>query len=322
MRPRAAIALALAVFALAGAALFLPRAPGPGIGDPGGLRVTASIFPLADIVRQVGGQDVSVGVLLPPGASPHTFEPTPAQVREIASSGLVFLVGAGLDPWAERLLAAGEGPATRVARLAAGLELAGSGCDHGCAHDHHHGHHHGHDPQRAAPEGNPHIWLDPVIVRDHIVPRVAGELASIDPSNATAYRDRALEFQARLTDLDGEIRAEIETWRLRSFIAFHPAWTYFAARYGLREAGIIRETPEREPTPENILRIIRAVEKEGIGTIFAEIQFPPAIAEAIASETGTVTAFLDPLGGDGLPGRGDYPGLIRYNLGVMSRAMR
>src|SRR5512139_561685 len=119
------------------------------------VRVVATIFPLADVVRQVGGDEVEVVTLLPPGASPHTFEPTPEQARQVATARVFVDVGAGLDGWAARLRAARTEPLI-VVTATAGVTLLD-------------GDHHG---------GDPHVWLDPVLVRDHVVGAIVEGLAA------------------------------------------------------------------------------------------------------------------------------------------------
>jgi zinc transport system substrate-binding protein len=113
----------------------------------------------------------------------------------------------------------------------------------------------------------------------------------------------------------------VDSFRIRKYVAFHPAWSYFARRYGLEEVGVIQESPGREPTPRHIENLIRAIEAFGIQAVFAEPQLNPTAAEAIAAEAGVKVLILDPLGGPDLPGRDSYIGLMEYNLEIMRRAM-
>lgn len=295
------------------------RTPGetvlPEHGSGAGIRVVATIFPLADLARQVGGDRAAVSALLPPGASPHTYEATPDQAKQVARADLLLLIGSGLDPWAEKLLAAGT-PGRKAARLAfaeiPGLpepgESPGDAC-HGCAGDDH-------------PAGNPHLWLDPVMVRDYFIPALSAEMSAIDPEGADYYRRRTLAFREELDALDSEIRATVSTFATSKFVSFHPAWTWFAHRYGLEEAAVIRLYPEREPSPGDIRRVVAEIRAHGIGAIFAEKQFSPLMAEVIAAEAGVSVLTLDPLGDPAFPGRDSYPELIRHNVEIMSRAMR
>ncbi len=270
-----------------------------------GLKVTASLFPLADIVRKVGGESVDVHVLLPAGASPHTFEPTPGQLRELSGTRLLVLVGAGLEFWAEKLATASAGESLRVIRAADGVALIPLEGEE--AHEHEAG-------------GNPHVWLDPVVMKA-FVDRIERALVEIDPGNAASYRRNAEAYRAALDSLDQEIRATVEGFSIKEYVAFHPAWAYFARRYGLNQVGLIEASPGREPTPKQLKAIVENVRKFGIRAVFAEPQLNPTAAQVIACEAGVKVLVLDPLGGPDLPDRDSYLRLMRYNLRVMKEAM-
>lgn len=267
------------------------------------VRVVASIFPIADLVRAVGAERVSVAVLLPAGASPHTFEPRPSQIRLMSEASVFFQVGAGLEAWAGDLARASGNPNLRTVRLSEGLDLLGPGgeLEHGHARDH----------------ANPHLWLDPVNAVA-MVERIALTLAEVDPASESVFLTNALTYTHDLVGLHEEIRRAIETFEQKKYVAFHPAWAYFARRYGLEPAGIIQETPGKEPTPRHLERIVRAIRSYGIPAVFAEPQLDPKAAQVIAGEAGVKVAFLDPLGGENLKGRDSYLRLMRYNLSQMA----
>ncbi len=267
----------------------------------GRLKVVASIAPLADFARQVGKDKVDVLLLLPPGASPHTYEPLPRTVREISKAKIFIKIGAGLEFWADRLVAASARGITTV------TASDGVGLLKGEEHDH------------AVSNVNPHIWLDPVLCMK-IVQNVAAAFSAADPANASFYRNNAAAYVSRLAALDRQIAQTVETFRTRDYVTFHPAWDYFARRYGLRVAGVIEEAPGKEPTPRHIQHILEEVRRMKTKVVFAEPQFSPRIAEAIAQEAGGRVLMLDPIGGG--KGRETYIDLMKYNLAVMEKAMR
>jgi ABC-type Zn uptake system ZnuABC Zn-binding protein ZnuA len=266
----------------------------------------ASIPAIGDLVEQVGGDRVDVKVLLPPGASPHVFEPTIGKAKEIAKAKLFFVVGAGLDFWAERL-AKGVNPDIGVVTLSQEVDLLKEAG--GNAHTHRHGH--------AA--ANPHIWLDPVMAIG-IVKKIQEALVSADPEGADDYRRRGGIYIEKLKSLDREIRSTVSGFSIKSFVSFHPAWDYFAERYGLKSAGVIEESPGREPSAKKMESIVEAIRAHGIRAVFAEPQLNPKIAEVIAKEAGVRVVLLDPLGG--VPGRETYIKLMEYNLRQMKEAMQ
>lgn len=279
--------------------------------------VAASILPLGDFLEKLGGERVEVTVLIPPGASPHVYEPSPAAVAQAARARVLAYVGAGLDPWVERLLAKGKEGARQVVQATAGIPLL---ADVG-HHDHDHppgkasekgGHHHD--------QGNPHIWLDPVIAQD-ICRRLAAALMAADPEHRELYEANLARYLAELEALHQEIAAATATFRIKEFVSFHPAFSYFARRYGLKEVGVIEAAPGREPTPGLLRKLVNNIRKFEVQAVFAEPQLSPRAAEVLAREAGVKVLILDPLGGRP-PYGSDYLKLMRHNLAVMQQAMQ
>jgi len=218
-------------------------------------------------------------------------------------------VGAGLEFWAEKLITATADETLVVIRAAQGVSLIQMD---GRSHEHDHGH---------LPEGNPHVWLDPAVAKS-LAQRIAEALMLLDRKHAREYRDRLSAYEQRLDTLDRTIRQTVESFRITEYVAFHPAWSYFARRYGLVEVGVIQESPGREPTPKHFQEIIQAIEQYEIKAVFAEPQLNPVAAAVIASEADVEVLILDPLGGPDLPGRDCYIGLMEHNLKVMKEAMQ
>jgi zinc transport system substrate-binding protein len=289
--------------------------------EHGRLRVTASIFPLADAVRTIGGDGVEVNVLIPPGASPHVFEPSPGIYRRFSETRMFVMVGAGLEFWAEKLIEANAGEDLRILRAADGVELIQiAGHDHGP--DEAHGDSpSGRDAAGDDLSGNPHVWLDPLLM-DHLAERICRTLRELDPRRSRKYDRNLARFREQLAGLHREIESTTDGFRVREFVAFHPSWSYFARRYGLQEVGVIQRAPGRDPTPRQIEEIVAAVRQYRIRAVFAEPQFSLAAARAIAEEAGAKVLVLDPLGGPDLPGRDSYIALMRHNLEIMREAMQ
>ncbi len=275
------------------------------------INAAASIFPLADIVRQVGGNRVTVTTLLPAGASPHTFAPSVSTMRSLAQTRLYVKVGAGLDNWGDKLLAAAQRPPL-VVTAADGVplisiyesELVRDGEGH-------------HDEG-----GNPHIWLDPIIVRDHIVPQIVKALSVLSPGDSGYFKANARRFAAELTALDRDFRSTVRTLSKRDFIAIHSAWPYLARRYGLQQIAAVEAFPGKEPSAKYIASLIRLARKSGVNTIFAEPQLSDKAARVIAAELKGNVLVLDPIGGESIPNRNGYTALMRYDLSIIARGMK
>lgn len=254
--------------------------------------VAVSINPVASLTRYVGGDRIEILRLVPPGASPHTFEPAPSQIARMGNADVLFLIGLGLEFWADDLVSAADNPDLVVVQTSRGIEPI---------------------------ENNHHVWLDPILAILQ-VEIIRDTLKKVDPDGAEEYESNASRFIDELRTLDREIEAEIGQWSQKSFIAFHPAWVYFAKRYGLEQAAVVEETPGHEPSVHELTHVIETARRVGARAIFAEPQLPPAEAETIAEESGAQVVFLDPLGGTMAPD--DYLGLIRYNVEAMAGVMR
>jgi zinc transport system substrate-binding protein len=270
------------------------------------VRVVATIFPLADMVRQIGQNDVEVVTLLPAGASPHTFEPTPAQIREIASADVCVRVG-GLDAWTAKLLAArgtASGGAMPVVTLTDGLKLLTSADLHG------------------ARGLDPHVWLDPILVRDHAVRLIVDGLSQAAPERRAAFESGAAAYRAALTGLDIEIRATLAPLANRNYVAFHSAWRYFGLQYGLNEVAVVEAFPGKEPSAQEIAGVVRQARAAHARALLIEPQFDPRLAQQIAREFDGVTLVVDPIGGADVPGRNRYIDLMRFNARAFAEGLR
>lgn len=268
---------------------------GPAEASGTKIRIIASIAPLADFARQVGREHVEVTLLLPPGASPHTYELTPKTMREVSRARIFLKIGAGLEFWAERIVKA-AGKNITVVDSSKAVDLLKD--EHGV---------------------DPHLWLDPVIALS-IIEKIERALAEADPAHATAYRKNAEDYMQELRALDRELAEKVRSFRIREYITFHPAWNYFSKRYGLRVAGVIEEGPGKEPSPRHVQRILTELKRLPVKLVFAEPQFSPKVAEAIAREAGGKVLFLDPVGGQ--KGRETYIEMMRHNVSVMEGVMR
>lgn len=294
--------------------------------------VVATIFPLADVTQNIGGDRVEVITLLPGGASPHTFEPTPRQMQQVSGADVVIQVGAGLDDWADKLTEA-VGSGAIIVKVTEGMQLRpiAHRCAHEhkdvCSHDQEHQCDHSHpaedrdEPDHTTAYGDPHVWLDPVLVRDEIAPRIAAALAAAAPADADYFAANLESFQGVLTALDEEIARRVERLANRHFVAYHSAWSYFADRYGLVEVATVQEAPGKEPSPSWIATVVELARAHGAGAIFAEPQFSTQAAQVIADEYGGRVLILDPLGDESIPGRDSYVALMRYNITEMEKGL-
>lgn len=273
--------------------------------------VAATVFPLYDFARQVGGEQVEVVGLLPPGVEAHHWEPGPQDALNLRRAKVFLYNGAGMEPWAEKYagsLAAGGAVVVEASR---GLDLlpAAEGGGEG---DHAH-----------PGSFDPHAWLDPVLAGE-MVRRVAEALAAADPEHAALYRERAAGYTAQLEQLDREFREKSQKFIRREFVTSHAAFGYLARRYGLRQLSLAGVFAEGEADPVTFRRLVDFCRREGIKYVFYEPGAGSRMAEALAREVGARTLVLHPL--ETLTpqemARGEtYLSLMRQNMANLSLAL-
>jgi ABC-type Zn uptake system ZnuABC Zn-binding protein ZnuA len=268
---------------------------GPAGGEEARPRVATTIFPLYDIARQITGPVADVALMLPPGASPHTFEPTPSQVRALAAARLVLVIGHGLDDWAARL--ARSAGAARVVPVDRGITFR----------------------RGAGGSADPHYWLAPVNAKA-IARTVAGELEGLAPERRVEIQTALRTCLGRLDALDAEVREILADLPTRRIATFHDAFGYFADAFGLEVAAVFEPFPGREPGPRFVAEFQRKIRATGVRVLFAEPQLSLEPLRPIARDLGITLSVLDPLGG--LPGRQDYGELLRFNARQAATALR
>ena len=278
--------------------------PGGSAEPDGAIRVVTTSSVFADLVRNTGGQRVSVTSLVPPGADVHTYQAAPDDLRAASKAQLFVMNGLGLDDWLEETLlsASSEAPVLKLAEGLEGVELV---------------------PGEQAGEENPHLWMD-VTYAELYVARIADGLIAADPVHAAEIEATAGAYRSKLHDLDGWVRDQVETIPAgdRKFVMFHDALPYFARAYGLTIVGVAVEAPGQDPSAGEIAALIDAIRASGAKAIFSEAQFPTALVDQLARETGaTVVADLydDSLGDDPVT---SYEALITWDVEKLVEALR
>lgn len=296
LRRRWLAAAAVAVGAGTASGCAQPDAEPAPDGPP---RVVASIGPLADLAARVAGPDLRVDVLVPPRADPSTFEPSPRQLRELSDARAFLLVGGGMDDW--MIEVPGGLAGVPVVRMNEGIALRAGGHGEGT--------------------GDPHTWLDPVLVRERWLPAIVGALAAARPDARARLEARGAELADSLGALDRWMADRLGPARGQALVATHDAWSYLAERYGLVALGAVYESPGREPSARDLADLVDRARAAGVRAVFTEPQLGETGARALAGELDVPVAVLDPLGGAGLEGRSGYLDLMRYNAGQIADAL-
>lgn len=269
--------------------LVLPLPGSPEGTDGNRLIVAVSIVPQAGFVEAVGGDRVEVVVMVPPGASPHTYEVTPAQMAKLSEAKMYAKVGSPVEfelTSLNKLIAAN--PDMLVVDCSQGIQLLGM-------HDHEHDREDEHDHDHDHTGKDPHIWLS---VRNAMVMAedICAGLVEVDRINRAYYEQNCADYLEQLRELDSEITEILSGVQNRSFIVFHPAWGYFAHDYDLVQIAV--EKGGKEPDFQYRMRLIEEAKEHDIRVIFLSPQYPVRSADVIAGEIGGRVVLIDPLAKD------------------------
>jgi len=244
--------------------LFLVFLPAHAMSRPL-VRVAVSIPPQAYFVRQIGGDRVSVHVLLPPGANPATFEPKARALMNLSKAALYFRIRVPFEnAWMGKFRAVN--PKMKVIDTTEGL--------------------------KDLVKGDPHIWLSPELVKHQAV-IIASALVMVDKAGRESYEENLKRFLKRLHILEGEIRQRLTKIKRRTFLAYHPCWGYFAREFGLTQVAIEQEG--KAPGAAYLSKVIRLAREKHLRCVFAQPQFDTRSAEIVARQIHGRLVLLDPM---------------------------
>lgn len=238
----------------------------PALLSAAPLRVFVSVLPQQQIVTRVGGDQVAVSVMVGPGFEPASYEPSPRQIADLATAALYARIGVPFEKaWLARIQAAN--PTLEI------WDMRG----------------------QVAQRDDPHVWTDPLLVKA-MAARLRDRLSALRPAQAGAFAANYAAYAAELDDLHNELQRQLAPYRGRSFMVFHPAWSYFAARYGLHQLSVEHEG--KEPGPRAMQALIEQARALGLTTLFVEPEFHHQSAAAVARGFGGRLVQIDPLAPD------------------------
>lgn len=247
------------------------------------LPVAVSVLPQKYLVERVGGRWVVVSSMVSGGKDPHTFEPTPAQVAQLAKARLYFATGMSFErSWLGKMQRSQN---TRVVDMRQGIKLRQQEAMLELSHSHDDEHEHG--------GSDPHVWTSPANLR-LIAATIERELAASLP--ATSYTELRQNKEALLRDIERSeqrVRNLLARSAVKRFMVFHPSWGYFADAYGLQQLPI--EYEGKEPGPRTLAQIIAIGKREQIKVVFVQPQFSARAAGNIAGSLNARVEKLDDL---------------------------
>ncbi len=279
------------------------------------LPVVTSFSILGDVAKQIGGDRVAVQSLVGPNQDSHAYHMTSGDIKKIRSAKLVLLNGLGLEAAdVQRAVKQSKVPFAEATKGIQALKAEEGGHHHD--HDHE-GHHHDHG------EFDPHVWTDPVLMGTY-AQNVANALIQADPEGKTYYQQRLGNYQMQLKKLHSDAQAAFNAVPAakRKVLTGHDAFTYMGKRYNIEFIAPQGVSSEAEPSAKQVASIIRQIKREGIKAVFTENIKDTRMIDRIAKETGVNVSgrlYSDALGG--APAN-SYIGMYRYNVKVLTDAMK
>jgi ABC-type Zn uptake system ZnuABC Zn-binding protein ZnuA len=284
-------------------------------GD-GPVRVATSISVFSDMIRQVGGDRVSVLSLIPPGADAHTYQPGPQDVKKLGDVRAIFINGAGLEESLMGVLENNKPAGAPLVELSAGLRpiTFEAGAVGSAAADDDHA---GEEPEGA----NPHFWLD-VQNAKRYVERIRDTLGEVDPEGRATYAANADRYLKELDDTDAYIKSQIATIPpdQRKLVTFHDAFPYFAQAYDLDLVGFVVRAPGREPSAREIKELGDTIRDQHVKTVFKEPQLSAKVLDRAAADAGVK---VDVLYSDALTKEiASYVAMMRRNADTVAAGLK
>lgn len=296
---------------------------------PERLQIVATLFPQYDFTRRIAGDKADVRLLLPPGAESHSFEPTPADMRDIASADIFIYTGEYMEPWAKRLADSTAASEVNIVDVSVGMDWA-KGMperDHDRYDEHDAAEHegHGNDNDGHNHTVDPHIWLDPVMA-GMMAETIGVALAEKDMENAEFYRENTRELCNELKRLDKDILDRISGLPRRLVIfGDRFAFAHFFSRYGLKSASPYKFCAAgAEPGLRAVIDTIALIKQEHIKYVYVEAMTTSRMADAITRETGAKILHVDSLHNPPLEKQRagiSYLSAMRANLDAFSKGL-
>lgn len=259
------------------------------ISGQNGLTIVSTITPIGSLVEEFALPDAKTSVLVPPGASPHTYEPTPQQLTALADADLLVTVGTPIEfelVWLDKLKAVNED--IKVVDLSEGVELREFKDNHAeeDGHEEEQNGDHSHDGE------DPHIWLSPSRVQI-MVENLSKALIEVDPGQAGHYQQILVDVLIELDNIDQSLASSFSAMSEKTLMVYHDSWGYFADDYGLEL--LVIEQEGKEPTARELAETIQRANERSVSTIIVSPEFSQQSAQTIAEQLSLDVVEVSPL---------------------------
>jgi ABC-type Zn uptake system ZnuABC Zn-binding protein ZnuA len=272
------------------------------------VNVVVTIPVLKDLAEQVGGPYIRVTSLLKGYENEHTYSPKPSDLIAVRKARLLFEVGLGLEVWVANLVKNAGSTSLRTITTSKGISVMRDDLEPAATHQ-----------NVTHEQGNPHVWMDPENAAT-MMRHITDALIEVDPDHAQVFRENQAAYLKRLDRIRAELSERVRKLPDRRFVAHHPAWPYFARRFGFQIAGTIQAQSGSEPSAIHIQHLISTIKKQRIRAVVSEIQLSQKLPDLLAKETGIRIVVLTTLPG-GLPQTETYLDMLRYNVLQLANAL-
>jgi manganese/iron transport system substrate-binding protein len=283
------------------------------------IRVLSTTTLVGDVVSQVGGDRIEQSILIPPGVDEHGFQPSPQDLAKTVQADLIFINGAGLEGFIDKLVQnASENIA--VTAVSDGIELL-----EGEAHLEEDEEHLDEENEEQE-EGDPHTWTDPnnVIIW---VNNIEKALSEADPNSASYYSENANRYRQQLRELDTWVVEQVNQipQERRKLVTDHTVFTYFASRYGFEQIGAVVPgySTLAQPSAQQMAELEDTIRALQVPAVFVGNTINPALSERVAADTQTRLVYIltGSLTEEGGPGP-TYVEYVKYNVNAIVEALK
>ncbi|MCT7991802.1 metal ABC transporter solute-binding protein, Zn/Mn family [Laspinema olomoucense] len=285
------------------------------VSDTPSLNVVATFLPMYWFTRAVTGDTAQVQVLIPPGSDVHEYQARPADVQAIATANILVKNGLGLEEFLENTITNANNPNLQEINASAGIQplkdntpvVKAVDNNHEDEHEHEHG------------DGNPHVWLDPLLAQQQVT-TIRDGLIAADPANKSIYEANAAAYLQQLQQLDEEFRQTLSQYPNCTFITFHDAYPYIANRYNLQQVAVV-SVPDASLSPQDLQKTVQAVQEYQAKALFSEPDVENRVLKTLATDLNLPLYEIDSLESGPLDPQ-YYLTAMRGNLETIVKACR
>lgn len=264
------------------------------------LSVYVSFYPLYYLANEIGKDNINLSSIIPNGVEPHDYEPTIRQIESVGKSDVFVYIGAGMEPWSEKVIDTLDKGKTKVVNSSEGIDLI--------------------EVNGAV---DPHIWLDPMNM-NRMALKIKDAFVEKDPDNKAFYEENCEELSKQLISLDEEYKEVLKNKKRNTILVSHEAFGYMAKAYGLKQMPVAGISPNQEPSPKTITKLIDIAKEKNIEYIFLETLASPKTVQIIADEADLDVLVLNPVAGltkDEIENGDDYISIMKKNLDNLKKAL-